>query len=224
MRHLAHGKPPLAKPFVSGVKANGLGLCLAAAVLIIISGCKPNTREAKFYLLQASSHSEALAAVTESASPALIGLGPVEIPAYLDRPQIVTGNAGAELQLAEYHRWAEPLRDTITRVLAENLSLSMPASHVLSFPWNRAVNPDFQVVVKVGRFHVDANGNSELKATWSILRQNKPVLIKEFQTRTVTAGTDYEAKVTAQSQALARFGKEIAAGLKTAAATQQGMP
>jgi uncharacterized lipoprotein YmbA len=225
MRPLAHGKPPLAKPFVpGGKKANGLGLGLVTVALIMIGGCKLNAREVKFYLLQPGSRSEALAAVTESASPALIGLGPVEMPAYLDRPQIVTGNPGAELQLAEYHRWAEPLRDTITRVLAENLSLSMPASHILAFPWNRAVNPDFQVVVKVVRFHVDANGNSELKADWSILRQNKPVLIKEFQTRTVAAGTDYEAKVAAQSQALARFGKEIAAALKTAAETRQGMP
>jgi uncharacterized lipoprotein YmbA len=224
MRPLAHGKPPLAKPFVPRAKANGLGLALAAAALIMAGGCKPNAREVKFYLLQPGSRSEALAAVTESASPALIGLGPVDIPAYLDRPQIVTGNAGAELQLAEYHRWAEPLRDTIARVLAENLSLSMPASHVLAFPWNRAVNPDFQVVVTVARFHVDADGASELKADWSILRQGKPVLIKAFQTRTVAAGTDYAAKVAAQSRALATFGEEIAAGLKAAADTRQAMP
>jgi uncharacterized lipoprotein YmbA len=218
MRHLAHGNPPIAKPLVPGSKkANGLSLGLAAFALIIIGGCKPNAREVKFYLLQPGVRSEALAGVSESASPALIGLGPVEIPAYLDRPQIVTGNSGAELQLSEYHRWAEPLRETITRVLAENLSLSMPASHVLAFPWNKAVNPDFQVVVKVVRFHADADGNSELKADWSILRQSKPVLIKAFHARTVAAGSDYEAKVGAQSRALAKFGEEIAAGLKSAA-------
>ena len=66
---------------------------------------------------------------------------------------------------------------------------------------------------------MDVAGNCELKADWTILKQNKPVLMKEFQTRTSATGPDYdyEAKVAAQSQALARFGKEIADGLQTAA-------
>ncbi len=191
-------------------KVNKLYIYLAIYALIIISGCTPNTRQVKFYLLQPMSRSDTQIAKSETSTPQLVGLGPVEIPAYLDRPQIVTGNSGAELQMAEYHRWAEPLKDTITRVLAENLALSMPSSHVLSFPWNRAIIPDYQVEIKISRFHVDAAGNSELKADWTILKQNKPVLMKSFQTHAPAAGPDYEAKVAALSLALARFGKEMA--------------
>ena len=185
---------------------------LAISALIFLAGCTPNTRQVKFYLLQPISRSDAQIAKSETPKPLFIGLGPIEIPAYLDRPQIVTGNTGSELRMAEYHRWAEPLKDTITRVLTENLALAMPSSHVLSFPWNRAAIPDYQVEIKIHRFHVDAVGNCELKADWTVLKQNKPVSMKSFQTHVPVSGpdTDYEAKVAAQSQALARFGKEMA--------------
>jgi len=193
-------------------KANKLCLYLAIFALTLITGCTPNTRQVKFYQLQPISRSDAQIAKAETPKPLIFGLGPVEIPAYLDRPQIVTGNTGSELRMAEYHRWAEPLRDTVTRVLTENLALAMPGSHVLSFPWNRATIPDYQVEIKIHRFHVDAVGNCELKADWTVLKQNKPVSMKSFQTHVPVSGpdTDYEAKVAAQSQALARFGKEMA--------------
>jgi len=193
-------------------KVNKLCLYLAIFALILITGCTPNTRQVKFYQLQPISRSDAQIAKSEMPKPLIIGLGPVEIPAYLDRPQIVTGNTGSELRMAEYHRWAEPLRDTITRVLTENLALAMPNSHVLTFPWNRAITPDLQVEVKINRFHVDAVGNCELKADWTVLKQNKPVLMKSVQIHVPVAGPDidYEAKVAALSQALAKFSKEMA--------------
>ncbi len=190
-------------------------LTLAVTFLLLAGGCSPKTRPAKFYMLQPIGPSEVRAAATSAGGPALVGVGPVEIPAYLDRPQIVTGSAGAQLELDEFQRWAEPLRDNFTQVLAENLSLLMPSSRVLPFPWNRNIVPDYQVEVQVMRFHVDAGGNSELKANWSILKQGKPVLLKEFFVQTPLTGGDYEAKVAAQSRALAIFGKEIAKALES---------
>lgn len=199
------------------VKLIALGVLLTATTLPWLAGCSANRRQVQFYLLQPISPAEAQAAAMETTNPIVVGMGPVEVPSYLDRPQIVSGMAGAELQLAEYHRWAEPLKDTVTRVLTENLGLLMPKNHVIAFPWNRAVNPDFQVEVKLSRFHMDATGNCELKADWTILKQNKPVLMKEFQVRTAAANSGYEDKVAAQSQTLGKFAKSIAAGLQTAA-------
>lgn len=187
-------------------------LALTAALLLLAAGCSPKTRPAKFYLLQPLSRTETPAAAP--ASPALIGLGPVEIPAYLDRPQIVTGGGGAQIQLDEFQRWAEPLRDNLTRVLAENLALLLPSSHVRPFPWNRAIVPDYQVEIQVLRFHVDAAGNGELKANWNILKQNKPIQMKSFQSMVPVDGNAPEAKVAAQGRALAEFSKAIAVELR----------
>ncbi len=220
MRTVSSNPTTPAKPLAGRSMAKAWVVFFAATVAMVGVGCSPNNRQVKFYLLQPVSRPDAHGGLVETAKPLLVGVGPVEIPAYLDRPQIVTGNAGAELQMAEYHRWAEPLKDSITRVLAENLALSMPDSHIVSFPWNRAIALDFQVEVKVSRFHVDAAGHCELKADWTLLKQNKPVLMKAFQTITFVTGNDFAADVVAQSQALARFGKEIAAGLQAAAETR----
>ena len=186
---------------------------ILAVVAVNFIGCAPNDRQVKFYLLQPASPS-AVRGVTEAQGSGVVGLGPVEMPAYLDRPQMVTGNPGAELQLAEYHRWAEPLKDTITRVLTENVGLWLPSRNVIAFPWNRAITPDYQVEVKISRFQAGADGVCELKADWTILRHNKPVMLNTFQTSTAAVGSDFAAKVAAQSQALAKFSQTLAIALQ----------
>ena len=201
-------KNPTRKPVV--------WLSLLAIILALgLPACASKTRPAKFYLLQPIAPAEARDNQRNNiGGPKLIGVGPVEMPAYLDRPQIATGGGGAEMRLDEFQRWAEPLKDNITHVLAENLSLLLPASHLLPFPWNRSLALDYQVEVQITRFHVDADGVCELKANWSILRQNKPVLMKEFREKTQVAGEDYGSKVAAQSRVLAVFSKAIAEGLR----------
>ncbi len=189
-------------------------ISIFCVIALVVASCSPNTRQVKFYQLQATQQAGQVGTVTQAANPIIIGLGPVDIPAYLDRPQIVTVGEGAELTMAEYHRWAEPLKETITRVLAENLTTLMPGYYVLAFPWNRAVNPSFQLEVKINRFQVNESGDCELKANWTLLKQNKPLSINTFKTHTVASGSDYAAKVAAQSQALAKFGTEMSANLR----------
>ncbi len=51
----------------------------------------------------------------------IIGVGPVRIPEYLNRPQMVTRGKSNLLTFAQYDRWAEPLGESIERTIAENL-------------------------------------------------------------------------------------------------------
>ena len=64
----------------------------------------------------------------------VIAIEAVQIPGYLDRPQIVTNLNDTEYQLAEFNQWTEGLDDTLTRVIAENLLslLSADSADVLS--------------------------------------------------------------------------------------------
>jgi uncharacterized lipoprotein YmbA len=183
------------------------------AMLLLTTGCFPKTRSAQFYLLQPMSPTAAQVGKTDTTKSLLIGLGPVDIPAYLDRPQIVTGGEGTQMHLNEFQRWAEPLRDNVTRVLAENLSQLLPNSHVLAFPWNRANPPDYQVEIQINRFHVDAAGHCELKANWTLLKHNKVVSQKPFSASSTVEGNDYDAKAGKLSLALAAFSRDIAAEL-----------
>src|SRR5215510_6709686 len=51
----------------------------------------------------------------------VIGVGPITMPKYLDRPEIVTRASQNQLTFGQFDRWAEPLQDNVFRVLAENL-------------------------------------------------------------------------------------------------------
>ena len=60
---------------------------------------------------------EVRSAVWSRARP--IGVGPVTVPDYLDRPQIATRSSSSSLQFSEFDRWAEPLEKNLMRVLAD---------------------------------------------------------------------------------------------------------
>jgi uncharacterized lipoprotein YmbA len=50
----------------------------------------------------------------------VLGVGPVRLPAYLDRREIVTRAGPARLEVASVDHWAAPLDVLFTSVLAED--------------------------------------------------------------------------------------------------------
>jgi len=185
------------------------GLCLA-----LLTGCGV-TRPSKFYLLTAVDESEAAAVSTPA--PAL-GIGPVAFPAYLDRSEIVLRSGGNELNYAGSHRWAEPLKTAFSHTLAENLSIMLPTDRTVTHPWSRSTVLDYQVIVNVMRFDADAGGTVILTVGWELIRTSDTTVIKRNKaTYTEAAGsTDYPAVVAAQSRAVERLSRDIAAAISGA--------
>lgn len=185
-------------------------VCLLSAMLL--TACAPKTSPAQFYRLEPLDGAPVRGDNRISAQ--VIGLGPVRIPAYLDRPQMVTGATGNRMSLDEFHRWAEPLRDSLGLVLSESLAARLPGTQFLVFPWNRALTPDYQIEIDVRRFHVNAEGIAELRANWSILRNNKPLRLDTSHIAFPAAGSDADARVAAQNRTLAQFSQELAEALR----------
>jgi uncharacterized lipoprotein YmbA len=118
-----------------------------------------------------------------------IGLGPVEFPDYLDRPQIVTRLDQNQFKLADFDHWSEPLKDNFTQVLAENLTILLPTGRVFIYPWRRENRVNYQVMVKVIRFDRTVDGDSVLTARWRILgNDNREELRVQTATYTAPAG------------------------------------
>jgi uncharacterized lipoprotein YmbA len=162
-----------------------------------------------------------LPTVTDAASPApaskrdlTIGVGPVTLPPYLDRPQIVTRASRVKLDLGEFDQWAASLQDGVVRVLAENLSLLIPTDRVVRHPWSRLTVPDYQVTVEVMQFDAGPGGEVVLAAHWQILTANEKELVMRKSHLTAAAGGyEYEAMVTAMGRTLDALSREIAAML-----------
>jgi uncharacterized lipoprotein YmbA len=150
-----------------------------------------------------------------------LGVGPVALPRYVDRPQIVTGRASHELQAAPFEQWAEPLRDNVVRVLATNLSLLLGTDRVAIFPWKSPGPMDYQVLVEVTHFLGDVGGDATLVALWSLVgKQGQDVLVSQKSVlRVSTTGPGYEALAAALSQLVANLSREIAASILTHAST-----
>lgn len=184
----------------------------AIAVLLLAAGC--GSTPTRFYALTplpAEGRSN-----PGTGQVLALGVGPVELPKSLDRPQIVTRRGQNEFDLGEFDQWAEPLQDNITEVLAENLAGLVPARPVAVYPWDKSKEIDYQVVVKVLRFDRSQGGDAVLKARWSI---KSPTNEYELLTRETTytkrpAGAEYTATVEAMNSVLGEFSRDIAAAVR----------
>jgi len=150
--------------------------------------------------------------------PVSIGVGPVIMPGYLDRTQVVTRAGHDRVKLATFHRWAEPLENGIARILADEIGARVPTDRVVMFPWRgivaRAIQ--YQVVVAVDRFDGSLDGDVTLDARWRILGKNGNEVAFSRSTITETvAGSGYDPMVAAMSRTLVALGQEIATEIQT---------
>jgi hypothetical protein len=182
---------------------------------MFMAGCA-STEPARFYLLHSIPDAETEKTAATSKNGITVGIGPVELPAYLDRPQIVTRISKNELNLDEFGQWAEPLSHSFSRILSENLSLLLSTEHIFSYPWSSSTQVDYQVTVEVTRFDGTPGDSVTLNARWAILKGGKKeVLVKRKSSyRQPASGKSYEALVSAKSQALADLSREIADKIK----------
>jgi uncharacterized protein len=192
-------------------------LALVAATLgasLMVGGCA--SQPSRFYLLSAMPNTETASLGASGEKGPTIGVGPVALPRYLDRPQIVTRTSPYELRLAEFDRWAESLDVNFSRVLAENLALLIPTARVVMSPWPRATPIDYQITVDVTHFLSQVGGESLLIADWILYKGEglQVLMTGESRFSASPGGQDYAAIVAAMSQTVASLSREIATAVK----------
>ncbi len=184
---------------------------------VVLSGCTSSPKP-RFYLLTSfeTTRSEVKPSAEEECLS--IGIGPLNIADYLDRPQIVTRAASIELTLAEFDRWGEPLKDNIKHVLAKNLSIQLCTKTIAFFPWRGSTPIDYRIEMEVLRLDGSLGGNVSLEAWWMVFSgDGKTMLASKKSTLTeAVGGQDYKSLVAAQSRALGTLSREIAEAIRTA--------
>ena len=188
---------------------------MLGALLLGLYGCasSPPTR---FYVLPSLTGAETAAPAAQH--DVTIGVGPVTLHPYLDRPQIVTRASRARLVLGEFDQWGASLRDSVARNLADNLSLLVPTDRVVLHPWPRTITPDYQVTVEVTQFDAGPGGEVILAARWQVLNADgKELVLRKSRLTAAAGGQEYEATVTAMGRTLDALSRDIAAALLTIA-------
>ncbi len=189
-------------------------IALSLAVLVLF-GCAV-TQPARFFILEPLAGADTATEVQGAAEGIAVGIGPVQLPEYLNRPQIVTRADENELRLDEFHRWVMPLKDNISRVLRENLQALLVADRVSIVSWKGPSHMDYQVKVDFVRFDLTSRGEASLVARWSVSdRRKKTRPISKTSTIHAPAVADgYNGRVSALNQTLAQFSREMAEAIK----------
>lgn len=196
---------------------------LLSAFALWLSGCG-SSPPTKFYVL--SNVSTAKPMPQSLGRDIAVGVGPVVLPDYLDRPQIVTRSGQNELNLAEFDRWAEPLKDNVSQVLAENLAVLLPSNKVHGFPWKRATPLDCQVRAKITRFDHSDDGTTALHVRWSVLNAEgaEEWLAQESRYSEHPDGPGFAQTVAAMNRALAKFSRDVAQAVGSQAVSHIANP
>jgi uncharacterized lipoprotein YmbA len=179
-------------------------LAILCAVAALVAGCGTSP-PARFYTLTAST------APAAAPSNLFIAVGPVTIPAVVDRPEIVVNVGQNELRMDEFNRWAAPLQDSLARTIAENLVVMLGTPRVILFPQQLATDPEYRVAVEVRTFESAPGTAIGLDAVWTLRRakDGKTETGRTSVRESVPDGS-YEALAAAHSRAVARLSQDIA--------------
>jgi hypothetical protein len=183
------------------------------ATCLLLASCA-NTSPTRFYTLSSLS-------ATPGETPGMasrdltVAVGPVTLPEYLNRPQLVTRDGSNQVRLADFDSWIEPVQGLFARTLVENLSVLLGTDDVLLMPQRRPVRPDYQVEVEVTRFDVDTSGNAVLDARWWVLDERGEAVLRNGRSTIVQPATigDQAAAAQALSGALIGMSREIAGAI-----------
>jgi len=182
---------------------------------MILAGCGA-TPDPRFYTLspiQTADLSNRTATTHDSCS---VGIGPITIPDYLDRPQIAVRTSRNELRISEYNRWGGSLKSDISRVLAENLTALLSPDGISFVSWRQGVPMDYRVAIDLSRFEAVEGTFVILQAKWVIFAKegNGLILLRDSTIREPIKGAGFDAAVAAMGKALETLSLNVADGVR----------
>jgi uncharacterized lipoprotein YmbA len=176
---------------------------LSLFYLIILSGCASTPDQ--FYRLTPDG---ALPA-SSSRNALSIGIGPIKLPEYLDRDELVFQSATYRFEIPAEHRWAGSLDKSIASVLATNLGHRLGTSAVQTYPSLSDEKPRYTVPVTIRQFHAVSGGDAILEANWEISGGANKRGSRTFTEPLREEG--YDGMIAAESRLLGQLADAIAA-------------
>ena len=174
----------------------------AALALALLCGCsilEPRPDPTRFFVLSEA----APAGAAPAADPELmIALGPVHLPDYLLRPELVRRLGPNQLEPSRADRWGEPIDRALVRVLCLDLAALLPRSTIVAFPAPAGEKAALQIEIDVAGFEADGAGMARLAARWRVRGGDRPAAGERLLEREAQSGETHDV-VAAMSALLA---------------------
>lgn len=186
-------------------------------VAVALAGCsffEPQVDPSRFYVLTATAEASGDVA-SRTSSGLTIGLGPIKLPDYLDRSQLVTRVGPNRVVFSDFERWAEPLDRNFSRIMIENLVALLNTEKVVSLPTFVSIGVQYEVPIEVQRFEAHDDGTIELAARWAIRAAADGKVLQAGESRIKErSGRATDEVVAALSRATGQLSGEIAAAIR----------
>jgi len=194
------------------VRAARITRLIAFAILAATAASCTTTATSRFYTLESTATADGA-----SSAPGSVMIGPVTIPAAVDRPEFVIQVAPNRVEVEEFNRWVAPLSDSIARVVAGNLVVILGTPDVAVAPLAN-FNPAYLVTIDVQRFDSIRGQAAVLEAVWTV-RKTATAEARSSRTtaRETVQGDSFEALAAAHSRALAKLSSDIATAIRAEA-------
>jgi uncharacterized protein len=182
------------------------------AALLLAAACGGLAPQENYYTLSAQ---PSPAPVTMD-SPLSLHVGPVSVPEVVDRVQMVLRTSPNQVEISDTHRWAEPLKTAIARVLADTLSRELRTARVFASRQGAVSPVDYRIAVEVQRFESSLESGATIDAVWTVASTKKDGAIRNGRTVAQEPSTTRDAQglAAAHSRALDRIGRDIAAAIR----------
>lgn len=185
-------------------------------IIVLMAACR-SAAPVDFYTLNVQIPVKALPQQYGKLNKISVGIGSVNLPEYLDRPQIVTLKGPHRLHLSEFHRWAGRLDREIAQVMARNISNLIGTTKSFIFPWNQSEEPDFRVDLKFYHLEGTLGKTLRIQGIWSLAGKeaNGKTFDYPFDQKISISGSDYDDMVAACSRGLWELGRKISNRIAT---------
>ncbi|MCL6262495.1 ABC-type transport auxiliary lipoprotein family protein [Craterilacuibacter sp. RT1T] len=167
---------------------------LLLSLLLMLGACA-SAPKVSYYLLQ----NPATEATTALHAPLALE---VKLPDYLSGPSIVYRESPVQVNLAQYHQWAEAPDKILARQLGSQLAALLPPA---------AGSPAGKVEIVFDQFNGSYQGYAQLAGRYSYLDEKGKVrLSRPFDIQSPQRGDGYPALVEALSRGTTQLASEIA--------------
>jgi hypothetical protein len=196
------------RALVLAVLSLGLGAC---------SPFNPRPDPTVFLVLTPAASAAAPSNTASAMSAMTLGVGPVTLPAYLQRPQLVARVDATEVTVNEYARWSAPLATLFSEAVAEQLMSLLSPRSVAVYPWPAAARPNVSVRITVQQFEPIVPDSAVLRARWEVVdRMGNQISAPRLSEHRTAAGAGPEEAPIALSRLVGMLAGEIATTLRSA--------
>lgn len=195
--------------------AHRIAKTVSTTFVVALLSCCGSSPPARYYTLESTAQSEGTPAGSYG-----VAVGPVSIPASVDRPQFVIQIAPNRVTLDEFDRWAAPLDENIARVVAGDLSVLLGSPRVTTSSRANS-DPTYQVTIDVQRFDSIPREAVIVEAFW-VVRTVATAAVRSGRTvaREPVQGKGLDTLAGAHSRALGKLSGDIAAAIRAEAGEQ----